>query len=106
MPYIKPALRAYFTGIEKEIERVNIQDAGAFNYLVHLLIHKSILSQGVSYATFNALIGAMDCAKMELYARLIRAYENEKIVENGDVHPYLVEPGDHVAPGIEPAIIE
>jgi len=34
MPYIKPALRAYFTGIEKEIERVNIQDAGAFNYLV------------------------------------------------------------------------
>ena len=38
-----------------------------------------------SYELLGATIGAIDCAKLELYRRLLAAYEDTKIRENGDI---------------------
>lgn len=42
---------------------------------------------GVNYAAINDAIGALECAKLELYRRLAAKYEDQKIKENGDVYP-------------------
>jgi len=34
----------------------------------------------------NAIIGALECAKLELYRRVAAPYEDDKIAENGDVY--------------------
>ena len=40
----------------------------------------------VRYSKINALIGVLECAKLELYRRVAAPYENDKIDENGDVY--------------------
>jgi hypothetical protein len=47
----------------------------------HLVTQKSVLS----YADHNSAIGMLECAKMEFYRRQTAPYEDEKILENGDV---------------------
>ena len=42
----------------------------------------------VSYQTYNDIVGVLDCAKMEIYRRLVAKYEDAKVEENGDVKPY------------------
>ena len=37
------------------------------------------------FADYDAVIGALECAKLELYRRRVAVYENQKIRENGDV---------------------
>lgn len=39
-----------------------------------------------SYADFNTVIGVLECAKLELYRRMVAPYEDQKIEENGDVY--------------------
>jgi len=39
-----------------------------------------------SYDDYNAVIGVLECAKMELYRRLVATYEDKKMQENGDVY--------------------
>lgn len=39
----------------------------------------------LGYQDFNDVIGALECAKMELYRRMISPYEDVKKTENGDV---------------------
>lgn len=58
---------------------------GELNYVISTLLDGYIRSMTPSYATFNEVIGALECAKLELYRRLIAPYENNKIHENGDV---------------------
>jgi hypothetical protein len=40
----------------------------------------------IRYARLNEVIGAIDCAKLELYRRIAAPYEDKKITENGDVY--------------------
>jgi hypothetical protein len=65
-----------------------MSDAGCFNFAVHKLIAQYISQNKESYQTYNDIIGALDCAKMEIYRRLVSDYEDRKIVQNGDVAPY------------------
>jgi hypothetical protein len=44
----------------------------------------------LAYAELNEAIGALECAKLELYRRKVAPYEDGKIAENGDV--YTVNP--------------
>ena len=37
------------------------------------------------YHWYNRMIGMMECCKLELSRRLVAPYEDEKIIENGDV---------------------
>jgi hypothetical protein len=44
----------------------------------------------VSYTNINAVIGVLECVKLELYRRLAASYEDKKVVENGDIPEYSV----------------
>ena len=61
--------------------------AGELNYEITRTI-QNYLCRGVpGYADFNEVIGVLECAKLELYRRMIAPYEDKKCAENGDVYP-------------------
>ena len=83
MPYIPPSEK-------RNVDQDNlITNAGQFNYALNQLVSIYIEQNNFNYQTANDIIGAMECAKMELYRRLIGPYEDKKILQNGDVKPYL-----------------
>jgi hypothetical protein len=47
----------------------------------------NFLGEQPRYADFNNAVGALECAKFELYRRLVAPYEDFKMAENGDVYP-------------------
>lgn len=62
------------------------QNAGELNFQITGLIQQFLDFHGQSYGTFNTVVGALECAKLELYRRLVVPYENAKIQDNGDVY--------------------
>jgi hypothetical protein len=81
MPYIKQERREAILNGEKP------QDAGELNFAISVLVDNYLKDKGgIRYAHLNDVIGAMDCAKLELYRRVAAPYEDEKIEENGDVY--------------------
>jgi cystathionine beta-lyase family protein involved in aluminum resistance len=85
MPYIKSELRS-----EVLLSPEAIVNAGELNYYISSLINHFIDIKGKSYATINEVIGALECAKLELYRRIAAPYEDIKIKENGEVYTKLV----------------
>jgi uncharacterized protein DUF6899 len=97
MPYIKQENRGGFVKVERLPK-----DAGELNYLITSLClatlrdwgHEACAEAGaapqdvVSYASINAVVGALECAKLEMYRRQAAPYEDLKIRENGDM-PWL-----------------
>lgn len=77
----------YVSQITREnIERSNMPlIPGHLNYAVTRLVDGYLRRNGLSYESINQAIGALECAKLELYRRVAAPYENRKIVENGDV---------------------
>ncbi len=61
---------------------------GELNYAITQLVRKFLYggAQPPGYTDFNDAIGALECAKLELYRRKIAPYEDQKIVENEDVY--------------------
>ena len=43
-------------------------------------------NHGPHYQTINDILGALEGAKMEFYRRVAVPYEQEKILDNGDVY--------------------
>jgi hypothetical protein len=58
---------------------------GELNYAVTRLA-QSFIGPEPTYMAINAAIGALECAKLELYRRLAAPYEDGKIQQNGDVY--------------------
>lgn len=85
MPYIKPELRS-----EILVNPENISNAGELNYYISTLINYFIDKKGKSYSSINEVIGALECAKLELYRRVAAPYEDIKINENGEVYTKLL----------------
>lgn len=56
---------------------------GELNYVISTLIDELY---DRNYASLNAAIGVLECAKLELYRRILGPYEDKKIIENGDVY--------------------
>lgn len=79
MPYIKQEYRI-------ELEDREIENPGELNFIITSLFDLYLEKNGLSYATINSIIGAVECAKMELYRRIAAPYENIKIKENGDAY--------------------
>ena len=81
MPYIKtndrPLLDRIIEQIPKELKM------GELNYLITKIL---LATEPKNYADYNALVGVLECIKLELYRRAIAKYENKKIDENGDVY--------------------
>jgi hypothetical protein len=81
MPYIKQARR------EAILAGAKPQDAGELNFAITALVDSYLKDKGgVRYAHLNEVIGAIDCAKLELYRRVAAPYEDKKIAESGDVY--------------------
>jgi hypothetical protein len=81
MPYIKSERRKAILAGAKP------QDPGELNFAVTALVDRYLEDKGgIRYSHLNEVIGALDCAKLELYRRIAAPYEDAKIVENGDVY--------------------
>lgn len=85
MPYIAPDAR----------ERLAAGDApsnpGELNYALTRLVDAYLARQAdeagrIRYAHLNEAIGVLECAKLELYRRVVAPYEDGKIDESGDVY--------------------
>lgn len=79
MPYINEADR-------QDVARYGPMSAGQLNYAITLLIKDYITENQLSYATLNDIVGALECAKLEMYRRIAVPYENSKLAMNGDVY--------------------
>lgn len=55
------------------------------------LLRRYPLQHGVSHATLDAMLGALEGAKAEFYRRVAVPYEERKAAENGDVYRVLAE---------------
>ena len=62
-------------------------DVGTLNYLITKLITSYLTVVGRSYGTYNAALGVLECAKQELYRRMVAPHEDLKKQQNGDVYP-------------------
>ena len=83
MPYIKKEDKKR---LDLKINHNSIKCAGQLNYAITMLCLKYLGDIGECYQTYNDIVGALECAKQELYRRKIAAYEQTKIEENGDVY--------------------
>jgi hypothetical protein len=91
MPYIRADERKSIDErLEPIINNVCVETAGGLNYIITRIVDAWLNGYGStsppSYTAYNAAMGALECAKLELYARVIRPYENEKMTINGDVY--------------------
>ncbi len=59
--------------------------AGELNYTICMIAMKYLDKTKKSYQHYNDVIGVLECAKLEIYRRLVSPYEDKKIAENGDV---------------------
>lgn len=88
MPYITPESRARLdSAIDTLAALMNHEErAGELNYTINRL---ALALAGQSrYKDLNELIGALECAKLELYRRKAAPYEDKKIAENGDLEGF------------------
>lgn len=83
MPYVKKDQRVYNS---TEIERIPLDTAGNLNYIFTELSLRYLKQNGICYQTYNDIVGALEGCKLEMYRREISPYEDEKIMQNGDVY--------------------
>jgi hypothetical protein len=79
MPYISAESKAL-------LKHRGPQSSGELNYAITELLKAYLKDNGKRYATLNDIIGALEGAKLEFYDRVVRAYEDQKRDENGDVY--------------------
>lgn len=78
MPYIKQN--------RYEVAQEFPTNSGELNYAITQLIKNYLGRLGLQYHTINDCLGALEGAKIEFYRRVVVPYEEDKIVENGDVY--------------------
>ena len=66
MPYIKQEKRVELDGRLADIMEMPLSE-GELNYLITKLCLAYIENHGESYATCNAVVGVLECAKLEFY---------------------------------------
>jgi len=87
MPYISKNDRPKFDDILTVLKNKlpEIKTEGELNYLITSILNVYLQQKGERYATYNDIIGVLECAKLEYYRRKVATYENIKIINNGDV---------------------
>jgi len=80
MPYLKQAERKLID------EGFCFTKAGELNYKLTKVCLEYVKDKGKCYATYNDIVGALECCKLEFYRRLASIYEDDKIEQNGDVY--------------------
>lgn len=85
MPYINEEARKELDLVSLDSVGAMIETTGELNYAITTIITDFLAEAGVTYGSINAVVGVLECAKLELYRRLAVPYENVKQMENGDV---------------------
>ncbi len=89
MPYVDKRSRDAFDHDLADLEDTIAErgcSAGELNYIVTRVARMFIRTLGpTSYSSINEAVGALECAKLELYRRLAAPHEDRKLAENGDV---------------------
>lgn len=84
MPYIHRDRRI-------DIDRFhNPWTMGELNYAITTMCNKFLADHEApvpSYTDLNAVIGVLECVKLEYYRRVVAPYEDIKKTQNGDVYP-------------------
>ena len=92
MPYVD---QYYKTLVDFAIENIvrQIEDfvpenkrSGVANYVITQMTNKLYNSPESGYNEYNNAIGVLECAKLELYRRVVSPYEDKKKEGNGDVY--------------------
>jgi|TARA_R110000737_G_scaffold335770_1_gene354734 hypothetical protein len=79
MPYLKL----------KQRSKSSLKEAGDLNFRIHELIEIYLNGKDVvKYEEYNSVVGVLESVKLEFYRRAVAAYEDNKIVENGDISLY------------------
>jgi hypothetical protein len=87
MPYVHETSRVQ---VDREIEALaaalpeidNLGFGGMLNYTICRLL---VLAKPERYAHYERFIGALECAKLEIYRRALADLEDRKMGENGEV---------------------
>lgn len=76
------------------------RDAGELNFAITRLVDDYIQRHpsGLRYTVLNEVIGAMQCAQLELYRRVAAPYEDHAIRRNGEVYLSLADGGKMEVP--------
>ena len=93
MPYIKSEDRRKFDALVSELGEIVRREgeatpagtAGNLNYIISTLL-AAVYGPSPRYHQHNEIIGLLECTKEEWYRRKTAPYEDEKILENGDVY--------------------
>lgn len=81
MPYVDAEARVRLNGGGKP------QTPGELNYAITRIVDEYLTQKGnLRYSHLNEVVGALECAKLELYRRVAAPYEDQKITEAGDVY--------------------
>lgn len=88
MPYIDQADRDIIDPLIAALDDASglgSMTDGEMNYTISRLL-KLWLGETPNYSAFNKAIGVLECAKLELYRRMIAPYEDKKMEAHGDVY--------------------
>lgn len=85
MPYISQADRARLLFKNPKWAWPHPHGVGELNFVITTIVDE-FLGSTPHYADYNAVVGVLECAKLELYRRLLGPYENLKMHEHGDVY--------------------
>lgn len=88
MPYIEPVYRKSLDPTNKMGDEP-ADVTGDLNFQITRLCDEFLCRKGVSYGNVNAVIGVLECAKLEFYRRVAAPYEDSKLKQNGDVYDSL-----------------
>jgi len=83
MPYIKQEQRHF---LDKHLDIPRPKDVGELNYIITQLCRDFLASGRAGYAEHNAVVGVLECAKLEFYRRAVSVYEDQKRDLNGEVY--------------------
>ena len=86
MPYIEKNKRKELNPSINNLSN-KISTVGSLNYTITKLCLNFLKRSTINYTSLNEIPGVLECAKLEFYRRMICAYEDIKISENGDIYP-------------------
>lgn len=101
MPYIDKELRHHLDdNIEQFIEYINRATPdkrdGITNYIISRIVTEGLKlpNENLRYYTAQDMIGVLECAKLEVYRRMVAPYEDKAIDKNGDIPAYIPDVPD------------
>lgn len=98
MPYIDNNKREEIDPLVEQLRDI-LGSMGDLNYTITRLCDAYLTTEeGIRYSRLNDLVGALECAKLELYRRVAAPYEDKKAKENGDAYESVKELQDTPTP--------